>query len=119
MDLKSRQEVEHAAHDMLVRSKEAYPNADITGFSVQQMSLRPGAQELIIGVSYDPIFGPVIMFGQGGSSVEVVGDRAVALPLLNMALARDLVSRTKVSKLLEGYRDHAAVDFDAVNFCKK
>ena len=114
LDLKTRGDVEHAAHDMLARCKDAYPDAEITGFSVQQMSLRPHAEELIIGVSYDPIFGPVILFGQGGSSVEVVGDRAIALPPLNMALARDLVSRTKVSKLLAGYRDHAAVDLDAV-----
>ncbi|MCW8915195.1 MAG: bifunctional acetate--CoA ligase family protein/GNAT family N-acetyltransferase [Magnetovibrio sp.] len=114
LGLKSRQDVEQAAHAILERVKEAYPKADVTGFSVQKMARRPGAQELIIGVTCDPIFGPVILFGQGGTAVEVISDRAVALPPLNMALARDLISRTKVSKLLEGYRDHAAADIDQV-----
>ena len=114
LGLKSRDAVEQAAHAMLKRVREGYPDADISGFSVQKMARRPGAQELIIGVTCDPIFGPVILFGQGGTAVEVISDRAVALPPLNMALARDLISRTKVSKLLGAYRDHAAADMDAV-----
>lgn len=114
LGLKSRGAVEQAAHDMLERVKEAYPNADITGFSIQKMAHRPDALELIIGVSSDPIFGPVILFGQGGTAVEVIGDSAIALPPLNMALARDLISRTKVSKLLAGYRDHVEADIDAI-----
>ena len=55
------------------------------------------------------------MFGHGGSAVEVIGDRAVALPPLNMVLVRDLVSRTKVSRLLAGYGDRAAADTEAVH----
>ncbi len=114
LGLKTREAVESAAHAMLERVRDAYPHADITGFSVQKMSRRPEAQELIIGVTSDPIFGPVILFGQGGTAVEVISDRAVALPPLNMALARDLISRTKVAKLLAGYRDHAPADIDAI-----
>lgn len=114
LGLKSREAVEEAAHNMLKRVHEAFPNADITGFSVQQMARHGHAHELIIGVLTDPIFGPVILFGQGGTAVEVIKDRAVALPPLNMALARDLISRTKVSKLLEGYRDEPAADIDAI-----
>ena len=52
------------------------------------------------------------MFGQGGTAVEVLKDNAIALPPLNSVLARDLVSRTRVSKLLAGYRDRAAADID-------
>lgn len=114
LGLKSRDAVEMAGHAMLERVRDAYPNADITGFSVQKMVTRPGAQELIIGVMSDPIFGPVIVFGQGGTAVEVIHDRAIALPPLNMALARDLISRTNVAALLAGYRDHAAADIDAI-----
>lgn len=114
LGLKNREAVEQACHAMLRRVQDAHPKADITGFSIQKMARRPDAQELIIGVTCDPIFGPVIMFGQGGTAVEVIGDRAVALPPLNMALAHDLVSRTKVYKLLSGYRDHAAADIDAI-----
>ena len=58
------------------------PDAQILGFTVQTMARRPGAQEIIIGVTTDPIFGPVIMFGQGGIAVEVIGDLAIGLPPL-------------------------------------
>ena len=69
------------------------------------MARRPGAQEIIIGVTTDSIFGPVIMFGQGGIAVEVINDSAVGLPPLNMTLARELVQRTRVWKLLQGYAE--------------
>ena len=93
---------------------EKLPDARITGFTVQRMAVRPRAHELIIGVARDPIFGPVILFGQGGTAVEVIGDRAVALPPLNMHLAAELISRTRISRLLRGYRDRPPVDMDAL-----
>jgi len=114
LGLKNRQAVEQACHAMMDRLKDNRSNATINGFSVQKMARRPDAHELIIGVTSDPVFGPVIMFGQGGTAVEVISDRAVALPPLNMALALDLVSRTKISKLLKGYRDHLPTDIDAI-----
>ncbi|MDB5770758.1 MAG: family N-acetyltransferase, partial [Burkholderia sp.] len=70
--------------------------------------------ELIIGVTTDPVFGPVILFGQGGVAVEVMDDNTVGLPPLNMVLAHDMISRTRVSKLLAGYRNRPAADIDAV-----
>jgi acetyltransferase len=72
------------------------------------------AQELIVGASNDPVFGPVLLFGQGGTAVEVLADRAIGLPPLNRVLARELVSRTRVAKLLAGYRDHPPAKLDAV-----
>jgi acetyltransferase len=78
------------------------------------MARRPNAQEIIIGVTTDPIFGPVIMFGQGGVAVEIINDSAIGLPPLNMSLARELVQRTRVSKLLQGYRDRPAADLNAI-----
>ena len=57
-------------------------------------------RELMIGIIRDPVFGPVISFGSGGTSVEVMGDSAISLPPLNRRLALDLINRTKVSKLL-------------------
>jgi acetyltransferase len=95
-----------------VRTKQ--PQARLTGFTVQGMAQRPLAHELIVGASVDPTFGPVLLFGHGGTAVEVLADRAIALPPLNRVLARDLVSRTRISKLLAGYRDRPAVDLDAV-----
>src|SRR6185503_10261779 len=98
----------------LARVRESRPEARITGFSVQNMVSRPMAQELIVGASVDFVFGPVLLFGQGGTAVEVLADRAIALPPLNRVLARDLVSRTRVAKLLAGYRDHPPARLDAI-----
>jgi len=81
---------------------------------VQPMLRRPGGIELILGMSEDRQFGPVILFGQGGVAVEVVKDKAVALPPLNLALARALIERTRVFRLLQGYRDRKPADLDAV-----
>ena len=114
LDLQTPEDVEKAAHDMLLRVHEILGDLEVSGFSVQTMARRPGAYELIIGVVTDPIFGPVILFGEGGTAVEVISDRAVALPPLNMALAKDLISRTRVYNLLKGYRDRPAADFEAI-----
>ncbi|MGF1641163.1 MAG: bifunctional acetate--CoA ligase family protein/GNAT family N-acetyltransferase [Rhodospirillales bacterium] len=94
-----------AAENMLVTVALNRPGARIEGFTVERMVLRPGAQEVSIGVRRDPVFGPVVTFGQGGPVAEVIGDRAVALPPLNLNLARELISRTRVSRLLDGYGD--------------
>ena len=107
--------VKAAAEAILADVPAKQPGARIEGFTVQPMADRPGAFELILGVATDPIFGPVILFGQGGTAVEVIGDRAVALPPLNMKLARDLIARTRVSRLLVGYRDRPPVDLDALS----
>ena len=114
LNLQSADEVLRAAQRMQQRIGELRPDATLVGFTVQQMVSRPRAHELIVGVATDPVFGPAILFGQGGTAVEVVRDRAMALPPLNMALAADLVSRTRVASLLAGYRDRAAVDMNAV-----
>jgi acetyltransferase len=114
LNLKDEGELRQAAEQMLARVRELQPQARITGFTVQAMARRPLAQELIIGASIDPVFGPVILFGQGGTAVEVMADRAIALPPLNRVLARDLVSRTRVARLLAGYRDHPPARLEAV-----
>jgi acetyltransferase len=114
LNLDGPEEVEKAATSMLKRVAELKPQANITGFTVQTMAQRPTAEELIVGVTTDAIFGPVILFGQGGTAVEVVADRAVALPPLNMNLARDLVSRTRVFNLLRGFRDRPPANLDAI-----
>jgi acetyltransferase len=78
------------------------------------MVRRPNAHELIIGMIDDRQFGPVILFGHGGTAVEVIDDKALALPPLNMKLAIDLISRTQIYKLLSGYRDVAAANIDEI-----
>ncbi len=114
LDLQDAAEVHEAAQTMLSRIKRQLPLARLQGFSVQAMVRRQHAQELIVGSTVDPAFGPIILFGQGGTAVEVMADRAVALPPLNAPLAKALMSRTRVSRLLAGWRDTPAVDEAAV-----
>jgi len=106
--------VRAAADQMLVTVALNAPSASVEGFTVQRMALRPGALELMIGVTTDPVFGPVITFGHGGIAADVVHDRAVALPPLNMSLAGDLIERTRISRLLDGYRDRPGADAEAL-----
>jgi acetyltransferase len=114
LDLETPVAVRMAAQAMHDRLSELQPQARLHGFSVQAMARRPQANELIVGVTTDPVFGPVILFGQGGIAVEIMDDHTVGLPPLNMVLARDMVSRTRVSKLLAGYRNRPAADIDAI-----
>jgi len=103
-----------AAEAMLVRVAKAAPKARIDGFLVQEMVRRPGAYELILGMAVDNTFGPFLLFGQGGVSVEVVGDKALALAPINMALAQDMISRTRIYRQLKGYRDRAPAALDDI-----
>lgn len=103
-----------AVAEMLEAVRSARPLARIDGFTVQRTVHRPHAQELIVGASIDRLFGPVILCGQGGTAVEVIGDTAIALPPLNRALARELVSRTRIARLLAGFRDHPPARLDAL-----
>jgi len=114
LNLATADEVRQAVRAMAQRLQGRAPQATLAGFSVQQMVLRPNAQETIVGVTVDAVFGPVVLFGRGGLAVEVVGDRAVALPPLNLALATDLVERTRIARLLHGYRDRPAADLQAL-----
>ena len=114
LDLESAEAVRSAAQAMRKRLFEMRPDAVCHGFTVQAMERRPSAHELILGVSTDPAFGPVILFGQGGIAVEATADHALALPPLNMVLAKDVVSRTRIAKLLAGYHNRPPTNVDAI-----
>jgi acetyltransferase len=107
-------DAEHAANDMLQRVSRLRPNARIEGFTVQPMIERPHAHELIVGMSVDQSFGPLLMFGAGGTAVEVLRDTAHALPPLDHLLAHDLIRQTRIWTLLQGYRDRPAANIDAI-----
>jgi acetyltransferase len=114
LDLADATQVRAAIEAMRGRIAKAAPQARIEGFVVQPMIHRPNAHELIVGASEDAQFGLVILFGHGGTAVEVIADRALALPPLNMRLAHDLIAQTRVSRLLRGYRDRPPADLDAI-----
>jgi acetyltransferase len=106
--------VEAAGEAMLARVAQAVPSARLDGFMVQAMANKPRAHELIAGVATDATFGPVVLFGAGGVAVEVLADRAVGLPPLTAHLARDMIGRTRIERLLAGYRDRPPADLDAI-----
>ncbi len=114
LNLANAGELRHAAQGMARRLHERAPQAQLAGYTVQEMVVRPKAHEVIIGAVVDAVFGPAILFGQGGVAVEVVADRAVALPPLNLMLAAELVSRTRVARLLGGYRDRPPANREAL-----
>jgi acetyltransferase len=114
LNLTSADSVRIAAISILANAKAKRPDAKLDGFMVQPMILKPKARELILGIANDPTFGSVIVFGHGGTAVEVINDRALVLPPLDLKLARDLVERTRVSRLLHAYRDVPAVKQDEI-----
>ncbi len=114
LDLETPEAVRQAAETMLKRLGESHPKARIEGFTVEPMVSRPGAYELILGMSVDSQFGPVLLFGHGGTGTEVIGDTALALAPLNMALARELMSRTRIVRLLQGFRSNPPAALDAI-----
>lgn len=114
LNLVSEQAVREATGDILQRARSARPDARIDGVVVQPTLLRPKARELIAGIANDPVFGPVIVFGRGGTAVEVIDDTALALPPLDLRLAHELIARTRVSRILKAYRDVPAADERAV-----
>jgi acetyltransferase len=78
------------------------------------MIRRPGAYELILGMADDATFGPFMLFGHGGTAVEVIADKALGLPPLNLKLAQEMIQRTRIWHQLKGYRDRLPVAIDAI-----
>ena len=114
LDIRTPDMLTDAANAILERVRALRPQALLQGFAVQNMIARPHAIELIIGATTDAVFGPVILFGQGGTATEQIADTAVALPPLNSYLARDLISRTRVADRLAAFRDRPAADIKAI-----
>ncbi len=114
LDLTTPDAVRKAAEQVIARARAARPDAHIEGVTVHPMIRRPNGRELIAGVAEDPTFGPVILFGRGGTAVEVINDKALSLPPLDMNLAHAQIERTRVARLLRSYRDKPEADIDAV-----
>ena len=114
LDLQSSEAVQQAALDIEKTTRDIRPDAKIEGFTVQRMVNTKRAHELILGVLSDDTFGPVLLFGQGGTAVEIHNDKALALPPLNLKLAKDMIERTDVYHLLKGYRDQKPINMEAL-----
>jgi len=114
LNIQDGEGVRTAFNRMMERVKARKPDAKISGVTVERMYKNPNYRELMIGVIRDKVFGPVIAFGMGGSLVEVVQDRAVALPPLNSFLARELIAKTHAMKLLGEFRGKPPVKMEAL-----
>jgi acetyltransferase len=112
LDLAQANEVRHAYETMEKTVTEKFSADDFLGVTVQPMLNLSEGYELIIGSSPDSQFGPVLLFGAGGTLVEVFKDRALGLPPLTTTLARRMMEQTKIYKALQGVRGREPVDLD-------
>lgn len=115
LNLRSLEQVAESAEALLERAQAALPPESINGLVVQKMHGKRFGRELMMGVARDAVFGPIIAFGSGGLTVDVMGDVAVTLPPLNDMIARNLIRRTKVSRALAAFRNFPAADIEAVH----
>lgn len=114
LNIRSVQEVRHEFTRMIEHVQELQPDAKILGVNVEPMYRSTHARELLVGVTRDPVFGPAITFGSGGTAVEVLQDRTIALPPLNEYIANKMISQTKVAKMLGSFRGLPAVNQPAI-----
>ena len=90
--------------DMMATVRRLAPEAVINGVTIQKMAGKRNGRELYIGVVTDHLFGPAISFGAGGTMIELINDRAVELPPLNLFLAQRLIGRVRASGMLDDWR---------------
>ncbi|MEI7783506.1 MAG: bifunctional acetate--CoA ligase family protein/GNAT family N-acetyltransferase [Betaproteobacteria bacterium] len=114
LNLRSRGDVHAAAEKMRKQLAEKLPSAQLSGYTVQAMADRPAALELIVGMHSDPVFGPVLLLGEGGVQVELSARHALALPPLDAELADELIERSGLLPLLAGFRGRPACDTAAL-----
>lgn len=101
LDLYSDQEVRHRVTRLDYRVRERYVDEDLYGYVVQEMKRGFQSMQMNVGLSRHPVFGPMILFGVGGYTVDVLGDRQLGVPPLNLALARTLVQQTRIYRILQ------------------
>ncbi len=114
LGLGSADQVRAAAVRIRQQVARIQPEARVLGYALQPMAKRPGSIELIAGLATDPVFGPVILFGQGGTDVELSGRHAVALAPLNASLALDLVARSGLGTTLGAHRGRPGINESAL-----
>jgi acetyltransferase len=111
VSLKDEADVTRAYEDIIARAKSFKPEARILGVTIQTQ-VEKAPLELILGAKKDPYFGPLLVFGMGGIFTEVFKESAVDLPPLNLLLARRLMERTRIYRILQGYRNIPPANLD-------
>ena len=114
LNLRNAHEVRAAYQKISENIQLNRPDAKMDGIAIEPMIMKNNGRELMIGVTTDPAFGPVITFGAGGTAVEIMGDRAVALPPLNRFLVKELLNDTRIAKMLGKFRNMAPANMEAL-----
>jgi acetyltransferase len=114
LNIRSAADVRGNFRELVERVQRNRPDAHIQGVTVESMHRTTNGREVMVGVINDPVFGPVISFGAGGTFVEVMEDASIAIPPINERLARNLITRTKVAKALGEFRNMPAANTDAL-----
>nr|WP_282449058.1 GNAT family N-acetyltransferase [Roseibium sp. CAU 1639] len=114
LGLQDPEAVRQAAEELIAKTRRDYPEARIAGISVHPMLEDRHGLELYMGVAETPEFGPVLVFGHGGTSIEESVDIALELPPLDMNLAEALIGRTRIARLLNGGPARPALDRTAL-----
>ena len=104
LNINSVQDIARDYLEMAAAIKHKYPEITEIGMTVEPMFRSKNGRELMIGVTRDPVFGPAISFGLGGTLVEILKDNAVALPPLNAYMAEQMIAKTKASTYLQAFR---------------
>jgi len=112
INVQSKVAARAAAEDIVESVARLRPDARVSGVVVQPMVRSRHQREVYLGMATDPMFGAVIAFGAGGVAVEQIDDVAIGLPPLNALLARSLIHRTRVARLLHAYRNVPDIDFE-------
>lgn len=114
LNLSNAQSIRTAYNEIIFEAKKRRPDARVDGVTVERMSRKRNGRELLVGMFRDPVFGPVITFGAGGVSVEIINDRSVALPPLNKYLANTLIKSTRIKKVLQEFRGMPPIHTDSL-----
>ncbi|MDH3992485.1 MAG: acetate--CoA ligase family protein, partial [Gammaproteobacteria bacterium] len=114
LNIREPRSVRAAYREMIDEVSAQVPDATINGVTVERMIDRPKAREVMIGISRDPVFGPVIHFGSGGTTVDVQADTNIALPPLNVYLCKELIHSAGAERALRSYRDMPEANVNGV-----
>lgn len=114
LNIGNAQTVRNAYNDLVSAVHARRPDARIEGVTVEKMYRNRNGRELLVGVVNDPIFGPVVSFGAGGTAAEILRDRTVALPPLNEHIAQTMIGQTRVARLLGQFRNLPPVKLEAI-----
>lgn len=116
LNVRTAKQVGTVFADMLEEVARRAPEAKVDGVSLQRMVVKRHGRELYVGMTTDELFGPVITFGAGGAMIEVIDDRTVTLPPLNLFLARRMIERSRSAVVLGEWRGMPKANVDALEY---